>query len=142
MPAPELITLQLSADAMKLDVCFTRQALHVPRAELIEELGAQCAQYGLVFTPTLPYLDILLTKFSPGTWITLLKGTESAAPVDGRVEVLVPLQVAGTRIGARPRKCVVRVGSVLARRLPGAPGKPGTDLLGRDVPARTPIEPK
>ncbi len=142
MPAPELITLRLSADAMKLEVSFTRQALHVARTELVHALIAQCQLLKLEFSPTRQYLDLLLAKFTPFTWITLLKGTEPTAPVDGRVEVVVPVQVAGARASTHPRKCVVRAGAILARRQPGISGRPGTDLLGREVPARAPLEPK
>lgn len=142
LSAPELITLRLSDDAMKLDALFARHALHAPRSELVQALETQCSRLGLDFSPTRQYLDLLLAKFAPLTWVTLLKGTEPTAPIDGRVEVVAPVQVAGSRAGLHPRKCIVRAGAMLARRLPGVPGRPGTDLLGRQVPARPPMEPK
>ena len=116
---------------------YTCRGLTCPQA-----LGAESARLGLEFRPTRQYLDLLLAKFMPLTWVTLQKGTEPTAPVDGRVEVVVPVQVGGTRAGSHAKKCIVRAGAVLAKRLPGVAGRPGTDLLGREVPARPPLEPK
>jgi len=61
-------------------------------------------------------------------------------PVDDRIELVVPIPIAPKSGEVQGRRQVVRAGAVLARRIRGAPGKPGTDTLGRVLPVRAPRE--
>ncbi|HEY8287591.1 MAG TPA: FapA family protein [Chloroflexota bacterium] len=61
-------------------------------------------------------------------------------PVDDRIELVVPIPIAPKSGDVQGRRQVVRAGTVLARRIRGTPGKPGTDVLGRMLPVRVPRE--
>jgi hypothetical protein len=62
-------------------------------------------------------------------------GVPPTAPVDDRIELLVPVPVMVGKRGMRGRRHVVRAGALLARRRLGGPGTDGYDLAGRLISA-------
>jgi hypothetical protein len=64
--------------------------------------------------------------------------TPPVPPIDDRIELLVAIPIAPKHGDVQGRRQVVRAGTLLARRLPGRPGKPGVDVQGRPVPVREP----
>jgi Flagellar Assembly Protein A/PilZ domain len=134
--------MSLSSDAMQLDVCLTSDALNMSHAALLNLMHEQCARLGLAIFPTRLHLEMVLSKGIAGSWMTLLKGASPSAPVDGRVELLVPIPVAAARVEMTGHRCIVRAGAGLARKVPGKAGTPGRDLFGRKVLARRPYEPR
>ncbi|MGH2346978.1 MAG: FapA family protein, partial [Chloroflexota bacterium] len=59
-------------------------------------------------------------------------------PIDDRIELTVAIPIAPKKGDVQGRRQMVRTGTLLARRLPGKPGKSGVDALGRPLLVREP----
>lgn len=131
-PAP--VAVRLSPDALYLEVLLAPDAMAIP----VEALAALIREHSNRLDVTIPLtphdVETLLRSRRGGRWMTLLSGTAPTPPVDGRVELLVPVPVST----AGRTRCAVRAGTPLARLRHGTPGRPGCDLLGRDIPPRPP----
>lgn len=133
---------------MYLDVRVALAAATEPLDTLAEQICASSATVGVDLRLTGADLGAWLRTFRPGRWATLVSGTAPAPPVDGWVELLVPVVTTGSsdeteetdsrslgRALLGPR-CAARSGTALARIIPGRAGSPGYDLLGRTVAPR------
>jgi hypothetical protein len=134
------VSLRLSDDAMRLEALFAPECASLSSEQLAEALRAAASRLGVSFDPSPQEAAELRRQAQPHAWLTVLRGQEPSSGRPGRVDVLVPIATAGKRPGELPRKCMVRVGAVLARLQPGTPGLPGKTLLGQPVPPRPPVD--
>jgi len=82
--------------------------------------------------------------------VVVARGVQPVPPVDGRVELVcnldprVPSEHSEDRVDYLDRGSfnAVNAGDVLACLHPAAPGKPGKNVYGQEVPARQPREPR
>ncbi len=118
-PAP--VAVRLSPDALYLEVLLAPDAMAIP----VEALAALIREHSNRLDVTIPLtphdVETLLRSRRGGRWMTLLSGTAPTPPVDGRVELLVPVPVST----AGRTRCAVRAGTPLARLRCGTPGRPG-----------------
>ena len=138
--APSPVTVRLTPDALHLEVLLTPEAMAIPLealAALIRERGERLG----VHLPVQPR-DIAARLHSSrrGAWAVLLSGTSPTVPIDGRVELLVPVPVVTDRPRAVGGRHAVRAGDPLARLRRGIAGKPGYDLCEREILPRPPRE--
>lgn len=132
------VTVRLSEDALHLEAFLAPDAPLLPLDALVALIKEQSARLGVYLPLTPRDLEARLRSSRRGAWMTLLTGTLPTPPVDGRVELLVPVPVRQGTAGERGARFAVRAGTPLARLRRGTPGRPGHDLLGRPVPARLP----
>jgi len=137
----DVLAVRLSPDHMHLEVRFTGEAHGTPRAQIVATILEECVRLGVTTPPTSKDISTFLSTGRPGEWAVLHKGTQPGPPVDGRIELLVPVSVAGAR-QVQARREAVEAGTILARRIPGTPGTPGCDLQGQPILPRAPKEPR
>ncbi len=145
---PSFVTVRLSSDAMHLEALLAPEAVAMSRELLAGMLRQRSAALGVDLPLTSAEVDERLRGHVAGTWFTLLSGIAATAPVDGRVELLVPVPVAlhaasDDRGASWPAalqgmRHAVRAYTPLARLHSGSTGAPGRDLLGRAVTPRSP----
>ncbi len=136
--APSPVTVRLTSDALHLEVLLTPEAMAIPPEALAALIREHSACLG-IHLPLQPRdIAARLRSSRRGAWTVLLSGTSPTPPVDGRVELLVPVPVVTDRPRAVGGRHAVRAGATLARLRRGTAGKPGYDLLGRAIPPRAP----
>lgn len=131
-----LVTVRLTPDALHLEVLLGPGGLSTPTAALVPLIQEESARLNVHLPLTVRDLEARLRSCRRGDWVTLLSGTAPAAPADSRVELLAPVPVLTERGRIQGARHAVRAGAPLARLRRGAPGTPGHDLLGRELPAR------
>ncbi len=150
---PPPVAVRLSPDALHLEIFLAPDAPLLRSDALAVLIQRDSARLNVHLPLTVRDLDARLRSARRGAWITLLSGTEPTPPVDGRVELLVPVPIAtesqprtgplGAAAGLPATlgtRQAVRAGTPLARLSRGVPGTPGCDLLGREIPPRPPRE--
>ena len=136
--APSPVTVRLTSDALHLEVLLTPEAMAIPPEALAALIREHSARLG-IHLPLQPRdIAARLRSSRRGAWTVLLSGTSPTPPIDGRVELLVPVPVVTDRPRAVGGRHAVRAGATLARVRRGISGKPGYDLLGRAIPPRKP----
>ncbi len=136
--APSAVAVRLTPDALHLEVLLSPAAMAMPLEALTALIREHSARLG-VHLPLRPRDIAARLRSSPrGAWAVLLSGTSPTAPVDGRVELLVPVPVVTDRPRAVGGRHAVRADAPLARLRRGTSGKAGYDLLGRAIAPREP----
>lgn len=131
---------RLTSEAMHLEVYVPSGEAAATPHTFATLIGEQCARLGVELPLAVHELEVLLLMCPRDQWFVLCSGEEPTAPMDGAVELLVPVPVATARQRALGRRHAVRAGTLLARLHPGVPGAAGRDLRGRAILPRAPRE--
>ena len=134
------VALRLSPDAMRLEACFALEARSTAPEVLLGLIAQQSTALGVQLRLSQRELDSLLHGAAVGRWVTVTEATAPKIPVDGRLELLVPVSVASARHSFPGNRYAVRAGTALARTIPSIPAVPATNLYGQLVMPRAPHE--
>src|SRR5581483_648694 len=107
-------------------------------ADAIALISEECERLGVAVPTAADELAALAQTWQSGTWNRLMSAVAPTPPINGQVEILVPVAVAAQGGSAQRAPYGVEAGTPLARLKRGTPGLPGQDLLGRAIPARAP----
>ncbi len=136
----DCVAARLSADAMRLEVRFTSEAASMAPDVLYGLVLQRMAALAVRSRLSRSAVTGLLDKGGTDKWLTLLEASAPSAPVDGRLELLVPVSTPSARGTLPGNRHAVIAGTVLARTVRGVPASPGLDLCERTVPPRAPHE--
>ncbi len=132
------LTIRLAKDARRLQIVLPADALPVPTAVLLALIRAHCANQNIDVKLTQEELEARLRTCVYGSWLTIGEATSPTPSTDERIRILVPVLTGRKRRKHDAAAYAVQRGTVLAVRVAGVLGAPGRDLLGREIPPRTP----
>jgi hypothetical protein len=136
MPSNPVLVLRLLPDDSAMQLLVPSRLGALP--DLHARLCRECERLGIAGPPPSSDLSSILGTSIPGQWLTVVAAQAPLPPQDERIEVLTALPVAALGSVPRSHRMVVRQGDVLARRVPGQPGKPGCSLRRGEIPPRPP----
>jgi len=130
------VKVRLSDDALRLEGCFSADALDMDPRRALNLVNDACARLGVEYALVRGELNLRALQLQPDEWAPILWATPPAPAVDGRIELLVPISVSAARGGIKGVRHAVKAGAALARKVPSLPREPAYDLLGRELPLR------
>ena len=137
---PSPVAVRLSPDAMYLEVYLAEGTAEPAIADAVALIKDECERLGVAMPKAADEIAALAQSWQSGTWNRLISAVAPTPPVNGQVEILVPVAVSQHGGGAQRAPYDVQAGTPLARLKRGTVGTPGQDLLGRAIPARVPRE--
>lgn len=97
-PAAESDTrLRLSPDARRLELWLPPDALSIPSEQIAARITEECAEIGLSLEVGADVLRQRMRTWVYGAWLSILECEPPTPPVQERIEVLVPVRLAGRR---------------------------------------------
>src|SRR5579883_52699 len=91
------LPIRLSADARKLEILLPVDALPTPTDVLLAQIKAECARLGIHGDLTARELEERMRSCVYGAWLTVMEAVPPVPPLDGRVELLLPVTAASGR---------------------------------------------